>query len=111
MAKTIGSFIIDDNGNGNLSANYLESTSDLVYGETSTLVNHAIKNVIPFEGSYDTVWFDQKNISIASKLEIKRINSDVYELEWNNFSVGSTIIHKGRGFISDSKLVGSYWSC
>ena len=110
MVKTIGSFIMEDNGNGNLSSNYLERTSDLVYGETSTLVNHAIKNVIPFEGSYDTVWFDQKNISITSKLEIKRINSNVYVLEWNNFSVSSAIIHKGHGFISNGKLVGSYWS-
>lgn len=108
MPKTIiGSFVFRDEGDGCLTSKYLEHTNTRTFTECCKIKSISVR--AGFTGVYDTTWIEGPSLFRTAQLEIsKNATDEFYVLKWTNISKSSTL-YEGRAFLSDGKLVGSYW--
>lgn len=105
MCNVFGCFIIRNEGNGCLTSVYHEHNSARPFTESCILLN-APNTTDPFIGEFSTVWLEPENRT--ANLLISR-NNLIYSLEWRNVSSSTSLQYVGCAFLSEGKLVGSYW--
>lgn len=99
----VGAFIFRNEGDGCLTCKYINETIREPYTESCKKTGNERFEI--FDGNYQTVWIQENNQILDASLKIERQNNS-FELTWTT----STLIFKGRGMISEDRLVGCYWN-
>lgn len=105
MSKIIGAFVFKDDGDGCLTAKWLNNNESTPYPEACKLTTKE-EGSSAFEGTYTSTWIETNNVVVESSLTIKRLSSGVYDLLWFR---GTTTIFTGRAMLYGDLLIGSYW--
>ena len=105
MSKIIGAFVFKDDGDGCLTAKWLNNDELTPYPEACKLDTKEEGSHI-FEGTYTSTWIETRTTGVESSLTIKRLPSGVYDLLWFR---GRETIFTGRAMLYGELLIGSYW--
>ncbi len=102
---TIGAFVFRDDGDGCLTAKWLDNSADTFYPEACKLIANT-GGEHKFEGQYISTWIEQSVIVVESTLTISQSNPGIYTLEW--VTTDSHRFH-GKAMTFGDLLIGSYW--
>jgi len=105
MCSVFGCFILRNEGNGCLTSVYHEHREVRPYTESCIITSDGTPDD-PFVGIFSTVWLEPEN-RIAN-LTITRDNL-IYNLVWNNISRSNNSEYMGSAFLSEGRLIGTYW--
>ena len=105
MKKVIGAFVFKDDGDGCLTAKWLNNDELTAYPEASKLIKNT-NGEKKFEGQYTSTWIEGGSHIVQSTLSITSPSNGIYDLFWSR---GSVTIFTGRAMIYGELLIGSYW--
>ena len=101
----IGTFFFEiESSNGDLKGEYLNNVG--YKKSTETAKKQSGSSPDPFDGIYDSCWFDG-NQQQNAQLTITS-NKDGYDLEWVN-ALPNEANYKGVGTKYKGTLIGGYW--
>ncbi len=107
MAKIIGAFAFTNEGDGCLTAKWINNDELTPYPEACKLISKD-ENAQTFEGTYTSTWIETGTTVQESLLTITRLPSGVYDLLWIN-NRNQTTLFTGRAMLHREMLIGSYW--
>jgi hypothetical protein len=105
MPQIIGAFVFKNDGDGCLTAKWINNDELTPYPEACKSLDE-ITSIVPFVGLYKSTWIEDSNQVRESDLTITYLPSGVYDLFWRR---DNTLIFSGRGMIYNDLLIGSYW--
>ena len=105
MSNVIGSFVFRDEGDGCLTGKYINR--GLTTPVTECCKRRSDASLVPFEGSYITVWIEGTVIIVSTDLRITRVG-DLFDLLWTRTDTDITVF-TGKAMLHGDLLVGCYW--
>lgn len=108
--KLIGTFVLRDEGNGNLSSVYHNTEADKPYQEICKLdLLKSPKDLDKFCGIYDSIWQEDNPAQHDANLEITfdAVNFR-YALTRRDIT-NTTVLYRGTGMLYKDIMVGAYW--
>ncbi|MBA4241441.1 MAG: hypothetical protein C0448_12000 [Sphingobacteriaceae bacterium] len=105
MNKIIGAFVFKDDGDGCLTAKWLNNDESTPYPEACKLIE-GTKGEKKFEGKYISTWIEDSTKVKHSNLSIISPSDGIYDLIWSN---ATSTIFTGRAMLYGDLLIGSYW--
>ncbi len=105
MPQIIGAFVFKNEGDGCLTAKWINNDELTPYPEACKSLDETT-SMVPFEGLYKSTWIEDRDKVRECDLTITRLASGVYDLFWRR---GNKLIFSGRGMIYNDALIGSYW--
>lgn len=108
MPKLIGSFVFRHEGDGCLTAKYLNDNIQTPFTECCKQKGTSDPNN-PFIGSFTSTWIEALDQHEIATLEIGR-TGDIFELKWWVHGKGSTPTFTGKAMLYHGQLIGHYIS-